>query len=159
MCDASIFLLTVHTFCRYDLPTDQIADSRGYYPGDVGYLADMVPSQRGQSQKGQGPYTDGGGNVIPDGYGGFVRRPGNPRPPEPRKPVRLAVATSLSPPNVSLDVSKEKETSFARHEICGTTYVHRCIMIPFLSCITRLSQLFFVCSAVLCRFLPWRSLQ
>lgn len=82
----------------------QVADSRGYYPGEKGYNPDLAPPPvqsppqgQGQGMPGQGQYAQGansnGSNqsqdvFIPDGYGGFVRRPNSPPPME--KKVLLA---------------------------------------------------------------------
>lgn len=65
----------------------KIADSKGYYPGEKGYQADQAPQQGqgvpGQDLQGQGPgpYNDGSGAYVPDGYGGYVLRQNPPNPP------------------------------------------------------------------------------
>lgn len=81
----------------------QIADSRGYYPGEKGYNPDLapppvqVPPQQ-QGVPGQGQYAQGANNnannqgqdvFVPDGYGGFVRRPNSPPPMEKKVCCRI----------------------------------------------------------------------
>eukprot|EP00903_Cladosiphon_okamuranus_P015742 g14530.t1 len=72
-------------------PPQPIADSRGYYPGEKGYNPDLAPPPVQVPPQGQGQYTQGansnGNNqsqdvFVPDGYGGFVRRPNSPPPME-----------------------------------------------------------------------------
>lgn len=92
-------------------PVFQIADSRGYYPGEKGYNPDLAPPPvqvppQGQGIPGQGQYAQGaGGNTnsnnqdvfVPDGYGGFVRRPNSPPPMEKKVcTVHMLAYTSTS---------------------------------------------------------------
>ncbi|CAM9598532.1 unnamed protein product, partial [Ectocarpus sp. 13 AM-2016] len=66
-----------------------IADSRGYYPGEKGYNPDLAPppmpvapQMYPQGGGASEPYVEGSEVFIPDGFGGFVRRPFSPPPME-----------------------------------------------------------------------------
>lgn len=70
-------------------PTEQIADSQGYYPGEKGYNPNLAPppmpvAPQADSQGGgaSDAYVEGSEVFIPDGFGGFVRRPYSPPPME-----------------------------------------------------------------------------